>query len=126
MPYETRSILEVRSVIVAVVLFLVGTAMGFGVGYKYERHTASTKVHSSSSRPSEERPTSNSTTSVLNDAAASRVAKVRAAIIACMAKGGVKYAAGTTDFSKPPPGVSLEKFGAVRTFCGRAFFGATP
>ncbi len=119
MRYETRSVLDARSVIVAVVVLLIGAALGFGVGYKYEKHAAA-KSHNTASA------STNTSTTSANSASQSRAAKARTLLFACMEREGVKYSSTAADLSKPPPGVSLEKFNAARTFCGRAFLGGKP
>lgn len=110
---ETRSILDIRSVLVAVAVLLVGAALGFGVGYKYEKHTAAaSKSHDTASSSKSVTPATSA-----NNASASSVAKMREVVAGCMAKEGVKYSSPDDDTSKPPPGVSTDKYNAARTIC---------
>jgi hypothetical protein len=112
MRHDTHPVLDVRSVVVAIVVLLVGGALGFGVGYKYEKHTKSASTHSAAAHS-----TTTTTTKKKSQPSATQTAEVKAALALCMAGKGVKYPSPDADLSHPPAGVSQATFESARLAC---------
>lgn len=108
MQHDTRPAIDMRSVGVALVVLLVGAALGFGVGYKYEKQTKTTKTQpvAAVSHPSTPRPTT--------DIAKGQPPRL-AYFLRCMAAKGVHYT--SIDISKPPPDIGPQTYKWYVAFC---------
>jgi len=95
---RTSRALDSRSVVVALVVLLLGVAIGFAGGYQYEHHQASTKSQKSAiAAPSSKSPTTTGK---------SAPHAGRQQLINCLASKGVHYPnAAQANFNTPPPGV---------------------
>jgi len=108
-----RRVLDLRSVVVAVVVLLLGAALGFGIGYEVKAHrTTST----SKTTPATRAKGAQATTA----AQAATSARLRS----CLDSHGVKYPpisggqkAFAAQISKPPAGVAESTYRAALRAC---------
>jgi hypothetical protein len=121
-----RMLLDLRSVIIAVGVFVVGTALGFGVGYRYEQHENAAKESSENAAKESSAAATNSDGQDSKEASAAFAEQTRVVLVACMAKEGVRYPSADADLSKPPPGVAEAAFQKARDACAGGILGVKP
>ena len=109
-----RRVLDLRSVIVAVVVLLLGAAIGFGVGYEVKAHRTTSSTKTTASTPAK------GSAQVATPAEAAGIAKFRS----CLNSHGVKYPpipggekAFSAQISKPPAGVAQSTYQTALRAC---------
>ena len=112
---RSSSVIDARSVVIAVVVLLLGVGIGFAGGYKYEHHSAS-------------KTAAKTTNTAAGTAAAKAKAKPKttttvspakhAELVNCLAGKGVKYPdAATANFNTPPAGVNTQTLSQALGAC---------
>jgi hypothetical protein len=113
-----RPLLDLRSVVIAVVVLMLGAALGFGVGYEVKAHrtTSTSKTTAATRAKGVHAPT-----------AAQTAANAR--FRTCLNSHGVKYPpisggqkAFAAQISKPPAGVSQSTYEAALRACYAAAY----
>jgi len=108
-----RPVLDLRSVVIAVVVLLLGAALGFGVGYEVKAHrtTSAIKTTAATRAKGAQAPTTAQTAG-------------NARFRSCLNSHGVKYPpipggqrAFAAQISKPPAGVSQSTYQAALRAC---------
>jgi hypothetical protein len=113
-----RRVLDLRSVIIAVVVLLVGAGLGFAVGYEVKAHRTSST--SSASKPATSAPAKSAGSQAATPAQTAGIAKFRS----CLDSHGLKYPpisggekAFALQIAKPPTGVSQATYEAALRAC---------
>ena len=109
------TLLDLRSVIIAVGVLVLGIALGFGVGYRYEQHDNAAQERDAAATKAAGQQS--------NQGGASFGERTKAVLIECMAKEGVRYPSADADLSKPPPGVTVAAFQKARDTCAGGILG---